>query len=146
MNAQEKLAEPLPVPVRVLIVDDDEAHAEAVAESLERGGRYECTVANSGARGSQLIESDSFDVVITDLRMNDVDGLALAIGSLLDDPDTSRRYGTAGHKRARSEFSVVAMTNKTIAVYESSLGARAGTNSRRAGRPRRPTIRPSAGQ
>jgi two-component system response regulator HydG len=77
MNAQEKLAEPSPVPVRVLIVDDDEAHAEAVAESLERGGRYECTVANSGARGAQLIESDSFDVVITDLRMSDVDGLAI---------------------------------------------------------------------
>jgi two-component system response regulator HydG len=77
MNAQEKLADPSPVPVRVLIVDDDEAHAEAVAESLERGGRYECIVASSGARGAQLIESDSFDVVITDLRMSDVDGLAI---------------------------------------------------------------------
>ena len=30
-----------PTPVRVLIVDDDEAHAQAVAESLERQGRYE---------------------------------------------------------------------------------------------------------
>jgi two-component system response regulator HydG len=61
----------------VLIVDDDESHAEAVAESLERLGKYECTVANSGARGSALIESDTFDVVVTDLRMNDVDGLAI---------------------------------------------------------------------
>jgi len=77
MNAPDKVAEPSPVPVRVLIVDDDEAHAEAVAESLERGGRYECTVASSGSRGAQLIESDSFDVVITDLRMADVDGLAI---------------------------------------------------------------------
>ena len=64
-------------PVRVLIVDDDEAHAEAVADSLERLGRYECTVANTGARGAALIESDSFDIVITDLRMTDVDGLAI---------------------------------------------------------------------
>jgi len=77
MNAPDKAAEPSPVPVRVLIVDDDEAHAEAVAESLERGGRYECTVANSGSRGAHLIESDTFDVVITDLRMADVDGLAI---------------------------------------------------------------------
>lgn len=69
--------DPPPVPVRVLIVDDDESHAEAVAESLERLGKYECTVANSGARGSALIESDTFDVVVTDLRMNDVDGLAI---------------------------------------------------------------------
>jgi two-component system response regulator HydG len=64
-------------PVRVLIVDDDEAHAEAVAESLERLGRYECTVANSGARGAALLESDSFDIVITDLKMADFDGLAI---------------------------------------------------------------------
>lgn len=64
-------------PVRVLIVDDDEAHAQAVAESLERQGRYECTVAGSGTRGASLIESDTFDVVITDLKMPDVDGLAI---------------------------------------------------------------------
>ncbi|MBI1315029.1 response regulator [bacterium] len=64
------------IPVRVLIVDDDEPHAEAVADSLERVG-YECVVANSGERGVNLIESDEFDVVITDLRMEDVDGLAI---------------------------------------------------------------------
>ncbi len=64
------------IPVRVLIVDDDEPHAEAVADSLERVG-YECVVASSGERGVQMIESDEFDVVITDLRMEDVDGLAI---------------------------------------------------------------------
>src|SRR5690606_21122554 len=35
------------------------------------------TVAASGVRGAALIESDSFDVVITDLKMEDIDGLAL---------------------------------------------------------------------
>ncbi|MBI3864922.1 MAG: sigma-54-dependent Fis family transcriptional regulator [Planctomycetia bacterium] len=64
-------------PVRVLIVDDDESHAQAVADSLERQGRYECTVASTGARGASLIESESFDIVITDLKMSDVDGLAI---------------------------------------------------------------------
>ena len=73
----EKPVENPGLPVRVLIVDDDEAHAEAVADSLERLGRYECTVANTGARGAALIESDTFDIVITDLKMTDVDGLAI---------------------------------------------------------------------
>ena len=73
----EKPVENPGMPVRVLIVDDDEAHAEAVADSLERLGRYECTVANTGARGAALIESDTFDIVITDLKMTDVDGLAI---------------------------------------------------------------------
>jgi two-component system response regulator HydG len=73
----DKTADLPTTPVRVLIVDDDESHAEAVAESLERQGRYECTVANTGARGAALIESDAFDIVITDLKMADVDGLAI---------------------------------------------------------------------
>jgi two-component system response regulator HydG len=75
--AEKTAVEPPATPVRVLIVDDDESHAQAVAESLERQGRYECTVANSGARGAALVESDAFDIVITDLRMADVDGLAI---------------------------------------------------------------------
>ena len=41
--------------IRVLMVDNDEPHAEAVAESLERVG-YECTVATSGPEGVRLIE------------------------------------------------------------------------------------------
>ncbi len=75
--AEKAAIEPPATPVRVLIVDDDESHAQAVAESLERLGRYECTVANSGARGAALVEGDAFDIVITDLRMADVDGLAI---------------------------------------------------------------------
>ncbi|MFN0051897.1 MAG: sigma-54-dependent transcriptional regulator [Planctomycetales bacterium] len=76
-SAADKSVDLPATPIRVLIVDDDEPHAQAVAESLERQGRYDCTVANSGARGSALIESDMFDVIITDLRMADIDGLAI---------------------------------------------------------------------
>jgi two-component system response regulator HydG len=62
--------------LRVLIVDDEKFHAEAVAESLERVG-YECTVATSGSAGAKKIEHDEFDVILTDLRMGDMDGLAI---------------------------------------------------------------------
>jgi two-component system response regulator HydG len=75
--ASDKPVVPPSTPIRVLIVDDDEGHADAVAESLERLGHYECVVANSGAKGAALLESDIFDVVITDLKMGDVDGLAI---------------------------------------------------------------------
>ena len=63
-------------PVRVLIVDNEAPHAQAVAESLQRVG-YECTVATSGPLGLKRIEEDVFDLVITDLVMNDVDGLGI---------------------------------------------------------------------
>ena len=65
-----------PGDVRVLIVDNDATHAETVAESLRRVG-YDLAVATSGTQGARLIEQESFDVVITDLKMSDLDGLAL---------------------------------------------------------------------
>ena len=64
------------IPIRVLIVDDDEAHAQAVSESLQRSGS-DCTVATSGKHGAALIESENFDVVVTDMKMDDVDGLGI---------------------------------------------------------------------
>jgi two-component system response regulator HydG len=61
-------------PIRVLIVDNDEALARAMEESLVKVG-YECVVATSGPEGARKIETDTFDVVVTDLVMNDVDGM-----------------------------------------------------------------------
>jgi two-component system response regulator HydG len=63
-------------PLQVLIVDDDKHLAQTIAESLERRG-HECTVATSGKAGAAKIDQGQFDVVLTDLRMADLDGLAI---------------------------------------------------------------------
>jgi two-component system response regulator HydG len=63
-------------PIHVLIIDDEKRHAEAIAESLERVG-YECVIATSGAQGAKRIEEDDYDVILTDLRMDGMDGLAI---------------------------------------------------------------------
>lgn len=62
--------------IRVLVIDDEKLHAEAVAESLERVG-FECTAVHSGRDGARKIESDDFDIILTDMRMADVDGLEI---------------------------------------------------------------------
>ena len=62
--------------IHVLIVDNEAAHARTVAESLERVG-FQCAVATSGMQGVERMGNESFDVVITDLRMPDIDGLEL---------------------------------------------------------------------
>jgi two-component system response regulator HydG len=72
--------------IRVLVVDDDESHAEAVAESLERVG-YECVVATSGREGLRLIEEQNFDIVITDLIMDQVGGLEVLAKAKRELPD-----------------------------------------------------------
>jgi two-component system response regulator HydG len=71
----------------VLIIDDDKAHAEAVAESLRRVG-YECTIATSGKSGSAKIDNDEYDIILTDLRMPDVDGLSILRKAKETNPDT----------------------------------------------------------
>src|SRR5437660_6792378 len=73
-------------PLRVLIIDDEELHAEAVAESLARVG-YECVIATSGQSGADKIQKEDFDVILTDLRMEDVDGLALLRKAKQELPD-----------------------------------------------------------
>jgi two-component system, NtrC family, response regulator HydG len=62
--------------LRVLVIDDNASFAATMAETLERVG-YECVVATSGREGARLIDSDEFDVILTDLRMADIDGLAI---------------------------------------------------------------------
>jgi two-component system response regulator HydG len=61
-------------PTRVLVIDDDKALAEAIGESLTRKG-HAVTVVTSGKAGAAKIEADEFDVVLTDLKMADLDGL-----------------------------------------------------------------------
>ena len=73
-------------PLRVLVIDDERFHAEAVAESLERVG-YACVVATSGTAGARKIEHEDFDVILTDLRMSDMDGLAILRKAKQAQPD-----------------------------------------------------------
>ena len=60
----------------ILVVDDEESHAEATAEALTRTG-HKCTIATSGQEGLDKLDQDDFDIVVTDLVMHDVDGMAV---------------------------------------------------------------------
>src|SRR5215208_4844517 len=81
-------ADPPPTgePLRVLVVDDDRLHAETVGEVLQRVGD-QCSVVTSGKAGAAAIDRDEFDVVLTDLRMNDLDGLAIVRKVKADQPE-----------------------------------------------------------
>ena len=65
-----------PEPLQVLVIDDDRHLAETIAESLERRG-HACTTATSGKAGAAKVEQGGFDVILTDLRMAEIDGLAI---------------------------------------------------------------------
>ena len=73
-------------PSEVLIIDNDESHAQVVEESLERVG-FACHVATSSNQGAKMIEDGNYDVVITDLVMNDIDGLGILALAKKDLPE-----------------------------------------------------------
>jgi len=61
---------------RILIVDDEEGHAEALSEGLSSED-YSVFIATSGHEGLQRIQESNPDLVITDLKMHDVDGIEI---------------------------------------------------------------------
>jgi two-component system, NtrC family, response regulator HydG len=65
-----------PSELRLLIVDNEAAHARAMSESLEKVG-YQCDVATRGPDAAKMIERETYDIVITDMVMNDVDGMQI---------------------------------------------------------------------
>jgi len=65
-----------PSTLKLLVVDNEAAHARAMTESLEKVG-YRCEVATSGPEAAKLVERETYDIIITDMVMNDVDGMKI---------------------------------------------------------------------
>jgi DNA-binding NtrC family response regulator len=64
------------VKARVVVVDDEPKMAEAIASALERSG-HECVVLTSGREALDEVLARAPDVVVTDWRMEGLDGLEL---------------------------------------------------------------------
>jgi DNA-binding response OmpR family regulator len=63
--------------LRVLIVDDEALIQRLVYNVLTKLGFRSITVANSGRQAINLVSKQSFDFIITDWRMEDMDGIEL---------------------------------------------------------------------
>jgi putative nucleotidyltransferase with HDIG domain len=61
---------------RILVVDDEEAIREVVSTMLESQG-FECITAENGKLAQQHLQRNSLDLVLTDMVMPVMDGLAL---------------------------------------------------------------------
>ena len=60
----------------ILVVEDDEAIANLICVSLSAEG-YRCTCARDGMEGADYIERQSFDLVLLDIMLPEVDGYEL---------------------------------------------------------------------
>src|SRR6478735_8267643 len=62
------------VPARILVVDDERSMREMLAILLKREG-HEVSVAENGRAAIDLLNARAFDLIVSDARMPDLDGL-----------------------------------------------------------------------
>ena len=66
---------------RLLIVEDEDNLRELYAEELEEEG-YEISRAENGKAAIELVKNESFDLIIMDIRMPEMDGIE-ALGKVI---------------------------------------------------------------
>jgi two-component system, cell cycle response regulator CpdR len=73
---------------RILIAEDEEAMRSLVARALQQDGHHVIT-AHDGAEALDVLERErgALDLLLTDIRMPVMDGIALALAAARDDPD-----------------------------------------------------------
>lgn len=73
-------------PYSVLVIDDEVVIRESFRDYLEDYG-YRILTAENGAHGLAILEQESPDIVMTDLRMPEIDGLEVLRRCEIIDPD-----------------------------------------------------------
>ena len=63
---------------RILVIDDDREMRVSLAHLLDSSG-YETTLAKSGREGLDILQSETPDVILSDVRMPEMDGLEFQI-------------------------------------------------------------------
>jgi CheY-like chemotaxis protein len=73
---------------RVLIVDDEDSMRQLVARAIAMDG-HDIMTASDGAEALEILGStdSAFDLLLTDIQMPIMDGIALALAAARDFPD-----------------------------------------------------------
>jgi DNA-binding response OmpR family regulator len=61
----------------ILVIDDERMISDVLQQALSVYG-YNVETASGGSDGLRMFEAGSFDLVITDIRMPDIDGIEVA--------------------------------------------------------------------
>jgi diguanylate cyclase (GGDEF)-like protein len=84
----------IPPSNRILVVDDDSQITKLLNIFLISRG-YSCETASSGKAAIEKADGDAFDIVITDIKMPEMDGIALTKEILRKHPDITVMVMTA---------------------------------------------------
>jgi len=101
----------------VLVVDDEEHTRLGYAEVLRIDG-YDVDVAQNGAEGLKRAERKEYQVIVTDLRMPEMDGMTFIEKLRNFDPEARviviTAFGTFKTYKKTKEMGVVSFLNKPV--------------------------------
>lgn len=122
---------------RILVVDDEESLRALVARGLTMDG-HDCMMAADGAEALDVLiaEQGRFDLLLTDIRMPLMDGIALALAAKQEFPDLTIMLMTGyaeQRERAKSleaivsevmikPFTIADLRATVLKVIERSIG------------------------
>jgi two-component system, cell cycle response regulator CpdR len=96
---------------RVLIADDEDSMRQLVARAIAMDG-HETVTAQDGAEALEILsrEDGAFDLLLTDIQMPVMDGIALALSAARDFPDLIilLMTGFADQRERASNLSAIA--------------------------------------
>ena len=72
--------------IRILLAEDDAAMRQYLERALEKAG-YAVTAVDRGTAALPLLEQERFDLLLTDIKMPVMDGIALALTAARDYPE-----------------------------------------------------------
>jgi DNA-binding NtrC family response regulator len=93
--------------MRVLLIDDESMVRKIVRKMLERSG-HEVTEAENGRFGLEQLKRGSFDLVITDIIMPEVEGIELVVTVSQQYPSTKTIAMSGGGRTGNVDFLDVA--------------------------------------
>lgn len=123
---------------KILIVEDDNSIAELERDYLEING-FSCDIADRGRKGMNMLENDSYSLVVIDIMLPDIDGFELCsrirkqyqmpiifLSAKNEDIDKIRGLGLGADDYMTKPFSpneLVARVKAHIARYNALSGA-----------------------
>ena len=107
---------------KILVVDDEKTFRESLVSALEASDdQFYILNARNGEKAVELLESETFDLVITDLKMPEMDGFELLAFMNSHFPSTPvvvmSAFGSAATMAKISVFSPLSFMNTFLFTY-----------------------------